>query len=89
MSMSTQVRGFKPPGKKWKEMQTIYNACKEAKVQIPKKVLEYFDYEDPDPAGIEVTLLLVPYNEESRDGFELKVSEIPEGVEIIRFWNSY
>tara|TARA_Y100000310_G_scaffold345655_1_gene467795 strand:+ start:14815 stop:15081 length:267 start_codon:yes stop_codon:yes gene_type:complete len=88
--MTTHVVGFKPPDKKWKEMKAVWDACNDANIKIPDDVCEYFGEEDPDDEGVSVKLKIMDWsNEYSEDGYELKVSDIPEDVKVIRFYNSY
>jgi hypothetical protein len=89
MGMSTHVVGFRPPDEKWKKMKKIWDSCQEAGVAVPKEVAEFFDDCEPDPAGVEVEIKTHPYHDESRDGYEVHLSEIPKDVTLIRFFNSY
>lgn len=91
MSMSSHVMGFKAPTPKFNAMLDAYRSCVAAKIQIPEEVLEFFGHEEPDEAGIEVSLkgCIRPYAAEMCDGFEVDLSKLPEGVTMIRFYNSY
>lgn len=93
MSMSTHVVGFKPPDDKWKRMKEVYDACVKAKVKIPDEVLKFFEYEEPDSAGVQVRLqgthCCVEFNRDSQQGIEIDVAKLPEGVKYIRFFNSF
>ena len=93
MSMSSHVVGFKPPDDKWKKMKKAYDACIEAGINVPENVEEFFNYEEPDDAGVEVELeehaCCKEYNADMRQGFEIDVSKLPKDVKIIRFYNSY
>lgn len=58
-------------------------------VDTPKEVLNFFDHiDEPDEAGY--NLDLTGKCEEWRDrwynGYELKVSDIPENVKVLRFY---
>lgn len=94
MSMSTHVKGFKPPDEKWKKMKAVWDACDKAKVDPPKDVLEFFGGETPDEAGVEVDLEEEKCCKEWDDsdmqsGFEIDVTKLPKDVTLIRFYNSY
>lgn len=76
------------------------DACKEADVAIPLEVLDFFNGEPPDPRGVRVELEEYPhtknkhgavkeYHADMQDGYEVDVTKLPEGVTIIRFYNSY
>lgn len=89
--MSIHVEGFKPPDEKWKKMKAVYDSCKAAGLEVPQQVLRYFEYEVPDPAGVKVDLkkYVQDFNRESREGFELKVGDLPADVKVIRFFVAY
>ena len=89
MGMSTYIRGFKPPDKKWEAMKKIYDACQEAEMEIPDEVQEYFNYEEPDEAGVEVEIETKEYANDDQEGLEVDLDKIPKGVMTIRFTNSW
>ncbi len=91
MGMSTYVMGFKPPEETRQRMTRIYDACTEGGIAIPDEVQRFFGYEDPDPSGVEVDLgeAVQEYRAEMREGYEIRVADIPDDVAIIRFFNSY
>jgi len=89
MSMSTSVKGFRPPDEKWKRMKAIWDTCKAANIEPPELVQEFFDWHEPDPKGIEVHLRVTKWGAEMSDGCELKVEDIPKNVTVIRFYNSW
>jgi hypothetical protein len=89
MSMSTHVIGFAPPDEKWQQMKAIRDACKAAKVAVPKDVEDFFDWQEPDPAGVEVELTMVEWSDDGREGLEIEVEKIPAHVKRIRFYNSW
>lgn len=92
MGASLHVAGFKPANDQWDKMKSVYESCQAAGIDIPKEVAEFFDYEPPEnKAGLEVDLetALQPYQSEGCDGYELKLSDIPAGVESLRIFNAY
>lgn len=89
MSMTTWVTGFRPPDDKWAQMKVIYDACGAAGVPVPDEVEDFFDWEPPDDAGVEVK---VPFFESTVDmetRYEVQVSDIPAGITTLRFVNSW
>lgn len=96
MSMSTHVVGFRPPDEKWRKMKDAWEACARAGIEIPRDVLDFFNGEQPDECGVEVSLLypkphacVSPYKADMRDGFEIDITKLPPGVTVVRFYNSY
>lgn len=94
MGMSTNVKGFKPPGEKWQQMKAVYDACMAANIEVPGEVSGYFENGTPDPSGVEVRELtaagaLHDWKDDNRDGFEIDVTKLPADVTVIRFYNSW
>ena len=89
MSMSTHVIGFHPPDDDWKIHKAVWDACEAAGVPIPDKTDEFFDGEPPDPAGVEIDIVTTEWSDEGREGYEVKVADIPPHVHTIRFYNSW
>lgn len=94
MGMSTHVEGFKAPDAKWKQMKTVWDACRAAEIGVPEEVDDYFEGEDPDHFGVTVeiegTECCKEWSDEyNRVGFEVELKKIPKGVTHIRFYNSW
>jgi len=93
MGMSTHVIGIKPPDEVWKKMKAAWDACESAGVPIPESVVDFFDGETPDEAGVVLPLnrheCVKRYNCDSQEGFEVDVSKLPVDVKIVRFVNSW
>jgi len=96
MSMSTHVVGFKPPDAKWQRMKAVWDACDHAGVPPPPEVMAFFDGEEPDVNGVEVTEdalircgALREWHDDGRDGYEVLVEKLPADVKVIRFYNSW
>ena len=99
MGMSTHVVAIRPPDDKWLKMKEAYESCRTAGVEPPKKVLDFFEGEEPDPAGVEVGSAglrddrmprwVSQLKVECMDGFEVDVTKLPKDVTIVRFYNSY
>jgi hypothetical protein len=91
VDISTHVVGIRPPDERWRQMKSVWDACKEAGVPVPGEVQEFFDWMEPDPSGVEVPLDTVArkWRAEMQDGFEIDVAAIPAGIKTIRFYNNY
>lgn len=100
MSTSYNCYGFKPPDEKWLKMKEVWDACTEAGVEVPDKVWEFFNGEDPDDAGVEVHLgsqysrnknheCCQWFEEFGQHGFNIDISKLPPDVKTIRFKASY
>jgi hypothetical protein len=91
MGMSTYVVGIKPPGERWKEMKQIYDACAAAGIDPPDSVTEFFDHEPPDEKGVIVNIDedVTEWVDENRRGYDVRVKNLPEDIEIVRFYNSW
>jgi hypothetical protein len=89
--MSTRVIGFKPPDEEYASKVKAYRACVEAGVPVPKELERFFDYGEPDDAGMEVDISnsIRKWDGSNASGFEVEVATIPEGVKVIRFYNSW
>lgn len=96
MSHSMHIEGFRPPDAKFKKMLTAYNACEAAGVDAPEEVIDFFNGETPDPAGVSIDLAerkfgkaVQEYHAEMQDGYEVNLDELPDDIRVIRFVNSY
>tara|TARA_R110000772_G_scaffold20466_2_gene56692 strand:- start:17259 stop:17546 length:288 start_codon:yes stop_codon:yes gene_type:complete len=95
MGMSTSIRGFvSPDNETYKKHSKVLRACIDADIEeLPKETAEYFGTKYPEEYlfedKLEVSVPMYDYNEDMTQGYEIKLSEIPEGVETIRFTNSW
>lgn len=92
MSLSTHVVGYRPADETWNKMRTIWITCVAAGVDIPGKVLDFFDHEPPgDKPGAEVKIdkAVKPYKSDFAEGFEVSLAALPKDVNVIRFYNSH
>jgi len=97
MSVTTYVKGFRPPDTKFKKFAAIWKQCGDAGVSPPKEVDDFFQGVDPDPKGVEVDLpnsgKLACVSEwtdgDMEQGIEVDVTKLPKDVTILRFVNSY
>lgn len=94
--MSTNVKGFVSPNNEtYKKHCNVLRACIDAGVsELPKETAEYFGSEHPSEylfeCKLEVEIKKHKWSDDDMSqGYEIKISEIPEGVEVIRFINSW
>lgn len=91
MSTSIHVVGFRKPDEKFKQMKSVWDACKTANVRPPDSVIDFFNDEQPDDNGVEIglTKVALKWSDDMCEGLELKVEDIPAGVHCVRFFVSY
>jgi DNA/RNA endonuclease G (NUC1) len=96
MGMSTHVQGFRPPDEQWRKMKAVYDACEAAGIKVPDHVWKFFEYETPDANGVEVSAkaleecgALHKWSDDSRSGYEVDITKLPQGLTILRFYNSW
>ncbi len=95
MGMNMHIIGLRPATEDYKKKMAAYYACKEAAIEIPDELDAYFNFEPPNPDGMEVDIdaeeldCVEDYNEQSKEGFTVEIAKLPAGVEFIRFYNSY
>ena len=95
MSQSMRVIGFVSPiDKEYRNHSNVLLACIEAGIkELPKETAIYFGSKYPEKYLLEEKLEIdIPhreYKEDMQDGYDVLVSEIPEGVHKIRFYVSY
>lgn len=77
----------------YQKMVKVAQACTDAGVALPEEVDKYFDgefeYNPEAPLEVSARGIAKEYRAEMVDGFDIHIKDIPEGVEIIRFYNSY
>jgi hypothetical protein len=93
MSMSTHIVGFKVPDDKWYQMKAVWDACRTAKVDPPTVVEKYFEFTSPEEYGTPVQEKaltgILEYRDDMRQGYDIFVDKLPEGVKVVRVYNSY
>jgi hypothetical protein len=95
MGMSTNVKGFiSDKNELYQKHAKVLKACMEAGIKLlPKETADYFGSEYPEKYLLEEKLKIdIPvkdYNNDMEVGYEIIISEIPDGVYKIRFYNSY
>jgi hypothetical protein len=92
MGMSSYVMGIVETDAEWDKMKKVYMTCKEAGVDIPVKVDDYFEGNDPtDMDGMEVEIddAVEESQDDCREHFTVDLTKLPKNVKKIRFTNSY
>ena len=94
--MITYVKGFIPDNDPtYLKHRKVLIACLEADInELPKETAKYFGSKYPDKCLLEEKLEVEIKAEEWRDnissrGYEVYIKDLPQGVEKIRFCNSW
>ena len=70
----------------------VLTACQDAGIDPPKEVDEYFGgygIDDDLEAPLEIAFEPREWSDESSEGFEIDIDDLPKGVKTIRFYNSW
>jgi hypothetical protein len=97
MGLSTYVVAIRPPDERWEKMKAVYDACIKANIPLPEEVENFFDGSAPDPVGVPIHLDTGSCGvrdwhsdvNDTADGVEVVLAELPPDVKILRFVNSY
>lgn len=93
MGMSSYIVGFRPADDEWNRMKMIWDSCKEADIDPPTEVEDFFDGEDPgDKPGVEINIdeaVKEWTNNDYASGYEVEISKLPKGLKVLRFINSW
>lgn len=91
MSMSTHVVLLRSPDDPhYKNMLGILRAYEKAKMNPPQEIYDYFGGELNPDYPLEIEFEPTPWQDDfSRQGFEIDLDDLPEGVKTIRFYNSW
>ena len=91
--MSTHVIGIRASTPEHLRMVAAWRANEAAGLEQPAKLWAYFNHEPPDAAGSLIVEIpkdaMKKYTDDSRSGFDVDLSKIPEGVTSLRFYNSW
>jgi len=93
--MSTHITGYvSDKDEKYQKHAKVLEACADANIEnLPRETAEYFGSKYPDRELLREKLLVeIPkhkIDEVDASGFEIYISEIPQGVHKIRFVNSW
>jgi hypothetical protein len=92
--MSTRITGYvSPTDSEYIKHSKVLMVCLEADVSLPDETAKYFNSTYPSmdllDEKLEVNIPKHEYGEDMSQGFEVILSEIPEGVYKIRFVNNW
>ena len=93
--MSTYIKGYIPATDPlYVKHANVLKACFEAGIkELPEETAKYFGVKNPEPCMLEEILeVKIPVTEifnDSRVHYEINIKDIPQGVEKIRFTNSW
>jgi len=48
----TKIQARVCPDRKWEQMKDVWDSCKQAGVEVPSEVGEYFGWKEPDDTGV-------------------------------------
>ena len=85
MSVSYFVRGMMEPTEDYKKKYAAFKACKEADIEIPQQLWDYFGDDVPSEEGVSVK---IPYEEKVGNGdmtYEVDISKLPPQVTKVQF----
>ena len=90
---SMSIKGIRPPDIEYQQMKAVYDACKAAKVAVPDRVMDFFDWQEPNPNGILTDLDLSDavetWSDDGREGFEVELAKLPSNITHLRFYMSW
>ena len=94
--MFTYIKAYKSPNNPvYQKYLKVLIACRNANVELPEVIAEYFKSSDPYP-GLELEPLEIdiPFSEFIDDKinsniYVIRVSDIPDGTDLIKFINAY
>lgn len=93
MGVSTCIVGFQPPDEQWQKMKDAYDACEKAGVEIPRTILDFFNWDPPDDAGVRIDLekheSVSVFQVGGSEGFQVDIGKLPKHVKFVRFYNSW
>jgi hypothetical protein len=95
MGMSTSVRAFIPDtDETFQKHKKVLIACREAGISLPKESVDYFGYDETGDWVLEKKLeislgkeTLKEWSDNSSQGFEINIADLPKGVTKLRFAN--
>lgn len=92
MGMSTHVVRYRPPDEQWQKMKSVWDACIVAEVVPPMEVAAFFDEAYPGDAPgkeVQITAAVQKWRDGDRDGFQVDVELLPDGVRYLRFYSAF
>lgn len=90
MSVSLGVYGVVPADEEFNKMKSIHDSCEEMGITPPKEVVDFFDGERPDPAGMVIwmddsrTDGVTEWGNDYSSGYEIEIAKLDPKIKIIR-----
>lgn len=86
MSISLCISGITPPDDEYHQMEAIWDSCNAAGIDVPEKVLEYFNWKDPEAKGIrrDIDECLTDCEEEYTRGYDIEIAKLDPNIRFIR-----
>jgi hypothetical protein len=95
MGMSTHVTALRSKdSEEYQKHAKVLRACIDAEImKLPEETAKFFDSEDPEEylltEKLELEINYIDYHGDCESGIEVKISDIPESCEVLRFYNSH
>ncbi len=99
--MSMHVVGFVPPDDEWNAKVAAVRACRAAGVEPPEELERFLgldpgEGQEPDDYGRQVAidegifpLAIKEWKDDTRVGYEVRLSDLPPEIKVVRFYCSY
>ena len=84
MGMYLTVKGVTSPPETWRLLKCIYDACREASIDPPGEVMDFFGGVEPDDDGVVISLAHHVAVTETDGGFDVLLEDLPDAIKIIR-----
>jgi len=84
MSLSINIVGIKKPDDKFHKMKDVFDACVNARVNVPSSVIEYFNDMKPNDNGVCVELPSHAIKKISELGREIDLNLIDKDITMIK-----
>lgn len=87
MGIECDIVGIEPADEKFKQMKSIWDACKAAGVKVPDEVSKFFEGVPPDDAGVTVYFDsdVFRWQDDYRSGFQVDLESLDPSITMLRF----
>lgn len=96
MGMSTHIQAYiNDDDVTYRKHAKVLKACAEAEISLPKETAEYFNVSVQESSlylldeKLEIEIPFSEYSDDSSEGYEILIKDIPQGTYKIRFTNSW
>jgi len=91
MTMDTGITGYKDGDEEWKKKKDEFQAYRNAGVDAPNELWDYFEADPKDLPGmiVDINGAIRTLRSHSANGYEVDLEKLPKGVKKIRFCNSW